>query len=290
MANLLENPLWEAGIYQLEESDPVMGGEEGIDNLQAKQLANRTGWLKQKHEEEAAKTATHGQRLDRHHEALRLFDQALSNHGQTLQTHGETLTQHGDTLAQHGTAIGSNTQKINNLESRATMPVGAIMFFPGSTAPPGYLKMNGATISRAAYADLWAFAQNALAPGNDTANYPGLFGEGDGVTTFKLPDTRGLFPRFWNDGAFGDEDYYRAAGSLQSGKVGYHGHSTTAMQLAINLDVNVGTNGYLEENKADTPGWKVDYGSVGMLESGNAARAWGENRPVNVALLGCIKY
>lgn len=46
MANLTEVAEWTAGIYQLEEEDPVLGGENGIDNLQAKQLANRTLWLK----------------------------------------------------------------------------------------------------------------------------------------------------------------------------------------------------------------------------------------------------
>ncbi|MGH8331315.1 MAG: gp53-like domain-containing protein [Pseudomonas fluorescens] len=46
MADLLEDNEWTPGIYQLETSDPVLGGPDGIDNLQAKQLASRTGWLK----------------------------------------------------------------------------------------------------------------------------------------------------------------------------------------------------------------------------------------------------
>lgn len=46
MANLPEQPEWVEGIYQLETSDPVLGGAEGIDNLQGKQLANRTSWLR----------------------------------------------------------------------------------------------------------------------------------------------------------------------------------------------------------------------------------------------------
>lgn len=46
MANLNETPQWEAGIYQLETSDPVLGGQDGISNRQAKQLANRTAFLK----------------------------------------------------------------------------------------------------------------------------------------------------------------------------------------------------------------------------------------------------
>jgi len=47
MANLTENTTWEPGIYQLEETDVVQGGANGIDNLQAKQLAARTQYLKQ---------------------------------------------------------------------------------------------------------------------------------------------------------------------------------------------------------------------------------------------------
>jgi hypothetical protein len=48
MAALPESQDWMPGIYQLETSDPVLGGPEGVSNLQAKQLANRTSWLKQK--------------------------------------------------------------------------------------------------------------------------------------------------------------------------------------------------------------------------------------------------
>lgn len=48
MADLKETARWEAGIYQWETSDPVMGGENGIDNLPTRQLANRTVWLKEK--------------------------------------------------------------------------------------------------------------------------------------------------------------------------------------------------------------------------------------------------
>lgn len=38
MANLKLDNKWNNGFYQLETTDPVMGGEDGIDNLQAKQL------------------------------------------------------------------------------------------------------------------------------------------------------------------------------------------------------------------------------------------------------------
>ena len=48
MANLNEIAQWEEGIYRIEQTDPVVGGEDGIDNIQAKQLGNRTLYLKEK--------------------------------------------------------------------------------------------------------------------------------------------------------------------------------------------------------------------------------------------------
>ncbi|MDP3846231.1 MAG: tail fiber protein [Pseudomonas sp.] len=48
MANLSETPDYPAGVYQLETSDPVLGGPGGIANRQAEQLGNRTAWLKAK--------------------------------------------------------------------------------------------------------------------------------------------------------------------------------------------------------------------------------------------------
>jgi hypothetical protein len=47
MANLTETPVYESGIYQIETTDPVVGGANGISNLPLKQLANRTAYLKQ---------------------------------------------------------------------------------------------------------------------------------------------------------------------------------------------------------------------------------------------------
>ncbi|WVD61447.1 phage tail protein [Orbus mooreae] len=46
MANLKLEEKWIDGIYQLEVTDPVMGGEDGIDNLQAKQLGGNIFYLR----------------------------------------------------------------------------------------------------------------------------------------------------------------------------------------------------------------------------------------------------
>jgi hypothetical protein len=47
MANINESAIWDEGVYQIEELDPVLGGPEGIDNKPLKNLANRTRYLKQ---------------------------------------------------------------------------------------------------------------------------------------------------------------------------------------------------------------------------------------------------
>lgn len=66
MANLPETPQWEDGIYQIEVSDPVLGGPDGISNRQAKQLASRTSYLKQKVEKGGTDLAAHIAATDPH--------------------------------------------------------------------------------------------------------------------------------------------------------------------------------------------------------------------------------
>jgi len=47
MPGIKEKETWSNEIYQLEITDPVQGGENGIDNLPHKNLADRTQWLKE---------------------------------------------------------------------------------------------------------------------------------------------------------------------------------------------------------------------------------------------------
>ncbi|WP_288910815.1 phage tail protein [uncultured Thomasclavelia sp.] len=59
-----------------------------------------------------------------------------------------------------------------------TFPIGAITPFAGSTVPTHWLLCNGQAISRADYSDLFAAIGTT-------------YGEGDGSTTFNVPDLRG---------------------------------------------------------------------------------------------------
>ena len=69
----------------------------------------------------------------------------------------------------------------------SALPVGVPVPWPSATPPTGWLKCNGAAISRTAYAKLFAAIGT-------------VFGAGDGFTTFNLPDLRGEFVRGWDDG------------------------------------------------------------------------------------------
>jgi len=63
-------------------------------------------------------------------------------------------------------------------------PVGAMLPMTHSTVPAGWLLCDGQAVSRAAYADLFAYY--------DTDGL--VWGVGDGATTFNVPDMRGRFP------------------------------------------------------------------------------------------------
>ncbi|OUM01743.1 hypothetical protein A8M77_14370 [Variovorax sp. JS1663] len=83
------------------------------------------------------------------------------------------------------------------LRDGAGTPIGAVCQMPIATAPTGFLKLNGALISRTTYAALFAFATSAglVSEAAWTAGSSGCFSVGDGSTTFRLPDLRGVFTR-----------------------------------------------------------------------------------------------
>jgi len=154
-------------------------------------------------------------------------------------------------------------------------PAGTIIYSARTTAPTGYLKANGAAVSRTTYAALFAAIGT-------------LYGIGNGSTTFNLPDLRGEFVRGFDDGRGVDSG--RTMGSNQAQSYQSHNHSitdpghnhkwgvddSTGASGAGNPDANPGTN-YRNTTSAVT-------GITGTNSSGGA-----ETRPRNIALLACIK-
>lgn len=139
----------------------------------------------------------------------------------------------------------------------AEYPAGAVMSYAGSTAPAGWLKANGALVSRTTYATLFAAIGTT-------------FGVGDGSTTFAVPDLRGEFLRGLDDGR--GVDTSRALGSAQADALKSHTHNW-------NYDiVTAGASGGAVN--------VVVGGATAVISSTGGA----ETRPRNIALLACIKY
>lgn len=189
--------------------------------------------------------------------------------------------------------------------------VGKVCAFARNLAPSGYLKCNGAEISRTTYAALFAAIGTR-------------FGAGDGSTTFNVPDLRGEFIRGWDDARGVDSS--RVLGSWQDGQNLWHGHGITingyshnhwwgattstngnhqhgtgmysaAMGNGSSLDLdevkgNGGGGGYATSwngnHTHDVSGWTStdSHGHSASIDGSGG----NEVRVRNCALLYCIKY
>ena len=159
---------------------------------------------------------------------------------------------------------------------------GQVCFFGMTTAPNGFLKCNGAAVSRTTYDVLFAAIGTT-------------FGSGDGSTTFNVPDLRGEFLRALDDGA--GVDTGRSLGSTQSGANQEHGHYVGTGSFTS------GGGGYSGTTTAGDAYRKINaevsyyrYGGANTLvyptdsDAFKAQNEGSEARPRNVALLACIKY
>lgn len=332
MANLKESSFWEEGIYQWETSDPVLGGENGIDNVPTRQLANRTKWLKDNKLDKSATAASadlakKAQVADKLSKARNVggvaFDgsadinlpgvnkpgnQDTSGNAATasyaaqiaarkiggvifnaktdIDLPGVNIKGNQDTSGNAATATRLQTIcTINGVPFDGntninTTPAGAVQFFAMDTAPVGWLKANGAALSRTTYANLFAAIGTR-------------FGEGDGSTTFNLPDLRGLFLRGWDDGRGLDKN--RELGSWQidgtisdkdkdKDKVIIHrsiGYSNEYNNKVLIEQNNLKQETMYKTNMAST----AAFGSERPIDLNRQS----EVRPLNVALLACIK-
>ena len=109
-----------------------------------------------------------------------------------------------------GQALAHRTAYLN----KRMNPIGEVIMYAGSAAPYGYLVCNGAAVSRSTYATLFALCGTA-------------FGQGNGTTTFNLPDLRGRFVRMTDGGSGLDPD---AAGRTAMATGGATGNNIGSVQ------------------------------------------------------------
>lgn len=166
----------------------------------------------------------------------------------------------GATPSDYYTETEADARFLQITASVALSPPGLIGYFARETAPTGWLKANGALVSRTTYANLFAAIGER-------------FGAGDGATTFRLPDLRGEFIRGWSDDRVG-VDTGRVLGSTQADELKAHSHTYGR--------INIISNGERDNNPqaGDTFNEAAATGSTGGSET----------RPRNVAMLACIKF
>lgn len=159
-----------------------------------------------------------------------------------------------------------------NLPLAELSPPGSVMAFAGPNAPAGWLKCNGAAISRSTYSGLFA-------------NIGTWFGGGDGSTTFNIPDLRGEFIRGWDDGRGVDGSRPFASfqqDALQQITGSFSGYHTNGFSVsgAFDRTIESGGRGAHSEDQKYTI----------TFDSARVARSAAETRPRNVAMNFCIRY
>ena len=173
-------------------------------------------------------------------------------------------------------------KRLLNVDDLAGMiPSGAVMYFAGQTAPTGWLKANGAAVSRTLYAALFQAVGTT-------------YGAGDGRTTFNLPDLRGEFIRGWDDGR--GIDSRRALGSGQSDAIrNITGKLDSGQNGALQLFDYIETTGAFGVEKSWKQ-WTAESNSGNdnipraiTFDASRVVPTANENRPRNIALLACIK-
>jgi len=170
---------------------------------------------------------------------------------------------------------GSGNLSWSTISSGALVPTGSVFAMATSTVPSGYLECNGAAVSRTTYADLFASIGTT-------------WGNGDGTTTFNLPQLRGEFIRGWDNGRGVDSG--RAFGSSQSEMIGPHNHSITDPGHFHQVNINVyqqGSGPNASTDMANRAGnTQSSTSTTGITINNNSGT---ENRPRNVAMMYVIK-
>ena len=180
-------------------------------------------------------------------------------------------------MAYYATYMPDETGELQRVVINAG--VGFCLPFYGTEAPPGTLACDGSEISREAYKELFDVLGTKA-------------GAGDGVSTFNLPDLRGMFIRGTGGnaaalgvqqgdairnitGAFDDVLY---SGYIQA--LGPHAGGAF-FTVTSETGVRYGASGQIQI---------ADTGDNIKIDVSRQVPTANENRPVNVALLWCIIY
>lgn len=200
---------------------------------------------------------------------------------------GQVVANSGINAVDDGDIPGFVTDLISSIRAFSPPP-GTVIHVAMNTAPTGFLKANGAAISRTTYSSLYSAIGTT-------------FGSGDGSTTFNVPDLRGEFLRGWDDSRGIDSG--RVFGTSQ-------GHSMQrfiidAIVRSTGLFIGYTSSYSFTASPGNSRGITAPSTSGEVATEEITARAAAEDwttpanttvsfaqetRPRNISLLACIKY
>ena len=293
MANLTLTRQWVENIYQLETSDPVMGGPDGIDNRQAKELGARTNWLKDQVDTLNRDLTSYAPKASPAFTGIPTAPTAAAGTNNTqiattafVKTAIAALVGSApaalDTLEELARALAGDAnlkatllaeigKKANATDFNALhdLFIGIPIPYPLSTVPTGCLAMNGQRF--------------------DTRRYPKLAQK---YPSGQLPDMRGEFIRGWDNGR--GVDAGRGVLSAQSDAIrnitGEHGISQYAdndhMLGAFNSNNTSLSNGIFERRNIewnDRVSLSAPHREIISFDASRVVPTANENRPRNIA-------
>ena len=172
------------------------------------------------------------------------------------------------------------------------VPSGTVHLFATTTAPSGYLECDGSAVSRTTYADLFAIIGTT-------------WGEGNGSSTFNVPDLRGEFVRGWDDGRGVDSGRSFASSQSDQNKQHNHGVSDGGHNHGINDPGHIhqveysnsdSGDGVIEESGTGLSGTEPTLSATTGITINNATTGisinndgGSEARPRNIAMMYVIK-
>lgn len=165
----------------------------------------------------------------------------------------------------------------------------------GLSDPPALcLPLDGPLVNRVAYAELWEFAQTESRVVSDSAWYGSLanrpsFSSGNGSTTFRLPDVRGLFSRWWGGG--GTWDSGRMAMTMQEDAIRNIVGSIAPLTVYNNTPTTSGAFTHTQHSVSQGFDLSVQDARYQLdFDASNTVPTASENRSVNAAFPAFIRY
>lgn len=186
-------------IYQLETTDPVQGGADGVDNLPHKNLANRTLWLKNNKAEKAGDAS----------QKFKVADGTANDDAVNKKQLDAKAELTGSATQKFKVADGTadddavNKKQITDLFSTfQPFPIGFTML--EDVIYDFTLVEFGGEFSRTLYPKLWSYIEShpellktevEWQAENIANGMCGFFSSGNGTTTFRVRNKDGAFER-----------------------------------------------------------------------------------------------